>query len=120
MNDLPEHSGNQVFSTQCKRGRGDVRLVEPNCVKGAPHKNLRLYLERHTEVDSESHGPMALRMLEDLCGDDDNRWAEATNAAKNALEARLRMWDAIVDRIVNSRYQTDLSPRSPRSSPEKE
>src|SRR5438046_1267505 len=37
MNDLPEHSGNQVFSTECKRGRGDVRLVEPNCVKRAPN-----------------------------------------------------------------------------------
>jgi hypothetical protein len=61
------------------------------------------YLERHIEVDGESHGPMALRMLEDLCGDDDIRWAEATNAAKSALEARLRMWDAIADRVVHSR-----------------
>jgi len=64
------------------------------------------YLERHIAVDGESHGPMALRMLEDLCGEDDNRWAEATNAAKNALEARLRMWDAIADRVVHSRGQT--------------
>jgi hypothetical protein len=61
------------------------------------------YLERHIEVDGDSHGPMALRMLEDLCGDDDNRWAEATSAAKNALEARLQLWDAILDRVVHSR-----------------
>lgn len=61
------------------------------------------YLERHIEVDGESHGPMALRMLEDLCGDDDNRWAEATSAARKALGARLRMWDAILDRVVHSR-----------------
>ena len=78
------------------------------------------YLERHIEVDGDSHGPMALTMLEDLCGDDDNRWEEATNAAKNALEARLRMWDAIVHRIVHSRDQTDLGPRSPKSSAKKE
>jgi hypothetical protein len=71
------------------------------------------YLERHIEVDGDSHGPMALTMLEDLCGDDDNRWEEATNAAKNALEARLRMWDAIVDRIVHSRDQAGRSPRFP-------
>ena len=71
------------------------------------------YLERHIEVDDESHGPMAIGMLEDLCGHDDTRWAEATSAANNALEARLRMWDAIVDRIVDSRDQTDFSPRSP-------
>lgn len=78
------------------------------------------YLERHIVVDGESHGPMALRMLEELCADDDNRWAEATNAAKNALEARLRMWDAIEHRIVHSRDQTDLGPRSPKSSAKKE
>ncbi|MDQ1473749.1 MAG: hypothetical protein QOJ99_5229 [Bryobacterales bacterium] len=46
---------------------------------------------------------IALRMIEDLCGDDDIRWAEATNAAKKALEARLRMWDAIADRVARSR-----------------
>jgi hypothetical protein len=78
------------------------------------------YLERHIEVDGESHGPMALRMLEELCADDDNRWAEATNAAKNALEARLRMWDAIVDRLVQSRHQAEVGPRSPRIFAEKE
>jgi hypothetical protein len=61
------------------------------------------YLERHIEVDAESHGPMALRMVEDLCADDDDRWAEAMNAAKHALEARLRMWDAIRDSVVHSR-----------------
>jgi hypothetical protein len=64
----------------------------------------RYYLERHIGVDGENHGPMALRMLEELCADDDDGWAEATNAAKNALEARLRMWDAIVDRAVHSRH----------------
>jgi hypothetical protein len=73
------------------------------------------YLERHIEVDGERHGPMALRMLEDLCAGDDNRWAEATNAAKNALEARLRLWDAIVDRIIRSRgSQADPATRFPR------
>jgi hypothetical protein len=63
------------------------------------------YLERHIEIDGESHGPMALKMLDDLCEDDDSRWAEATSAAKSALEARLRMWDAIVDRVIRSREQ---------------
>lgn len=63
------------------------------------------YLERHIEVDSESHGPMALSMIEELCADDENRWVEATVAAKDALEARLRMWDAITNRIARSRDQ---------------
>ncbi len=53
------------------------------------------YLERHIEVDGEEHGPMALRMVADLCGDDDLKWSEATAAATEALRSRLRLWDGI-------------------------
>ena len=60
------------------------------------------YLERHIEVDGESHGPMALAMLEELCADDGTRWAEAANAAKSALAARLRLWDAIRARLESA------------------
>jgi hypothetical protein len=57
------------------------------------------YLERHIEVDGDSHGPMALRMMEDLCGEDPRRKLEAQNAAADALEARAQFWDAILERI---------------------
>lgn len=57
------------------------------------------YLERHIEVDGEEHGPMALRMVSELCGDDDRKWQEAEEAAILAIEARLRLWDGIAARI---------------------
>ncbi len=59
------------------------------------------YLERHIEVDGEDHGPMALRMVSELCGDDDYKWQEAEEAATHALNARLRLWDGIATRIQN-------------------
>ncbi len=61
------------------------------------------YLDRHVEVDGEEHGPMALRMVSDVCGDDENKWAEAEHAAVFALESRLRLWDGIHCRIAAPR-----------------
>jgi len=57
------------------------------------------YLERHIEVDGEDHGPLALRMVADLCGDDDELWNEAGRAAEAALEARLALWDGILETL---------------------
>jgi len=60
------------------------------------YRRLLWYLERHIEVDGEDHGPLARRMVADLCGDDAERWQEAITAAESALASRLRLWDGIV------------------------
>jgi Protein of unknown function (DUF3050) len=64
---------------------------------------FQFYLERHIEVDGDTHGPMALKMISELCGSDATRWREATQAAEQALDARLALWTAIRDRIRLSR-----------------
>ena len=56
---------------------------------------LRWYLDRHIEVDGEDHGPMALRMVSELCGDDPLKWSDAAEAAETALRARIAFWDGI-------------------------
>ena len=57
------------------------------------------YLERHIEIDGEEHGPMALRMVTALCGEDAHRWKEAGDAAESALLARLALWDSILQSL---------------------
>ena len=56
---------------------------------------LRWYLDRHIEVDGEDHGPMALQMVSELCGNDPVKWSEAAEAAESALRARIAFWDGI-------------------------
>jgi len=53
------------------------------------------YLERHIEVDGDHHSHLAHQMTAELCGTDETKWAEATEAVQAALEARLGLWDAI-------------------------
>ena len=57
------------------------------------------YLARHIEVDGEEHTPMAMQMVADLCGDDDARWDECSATINTALNARVRLWDGIVQAL---------------------
>jgi len=64
---------------------------------------LKYYLERHIEVDGDHHARMAYKMTEMLCGNDDNKWEEATEAVLLALHHRLHLWDAINKNIISTK-----------------
>jgi hypothetical protein len=57
---------------------------------------FRYYLERHIEVDGGHHGEIARRMTDLLCGADARKAEEAAQAANEAIEARLALWDGIL------------------------
>lgn len=57
--------------------------------------DLRYYLQRHIDVDGEHHGPLALSMVEQLVGNDDEKYVQALAAARTALLNRIALWDAV-------------------------
>jgi hypothetical protein len=58
-------------------------------------EDFRYYLCRHIGLDEGEHGPMAVRLVMSLCGNDEARWQDAEEAAVTALEARRDLWDAV-------------------------
>ena len=59
-------------------------------------KSFIYYLDRHIGLDEDEHTPAALKMVKQLCENDETKWAEATRAAQKAMQARITFWDGIL------------------------
>ena len=59
------------------------------------------YLERHIEVDGDSHGPAARRLLEYVVDGNHEQWRIASHAALSAITARRRLWDGVLIDLDN-------------------
>lgn len=64
---------------------------------------FHFYLNRHIHLDEDFHAPLSLRLMNGLCGNDDEKHAQATTAAIHAIDARIRLWDGVQQAIENNR-----------------
>lgn len=82
-------------------GREDVipdmfaRLVESSSLVGVRVDRMVHYLKRHIEVDANDHGPLARKLVDQLCGGHVARKHEATAAAVRAIGQRIALWDGL-------------------------
>ncbi len=79
------------------------RLLAAAGVDPAQAPTFHHYLNRHVHLDEDFHGPLSMRLLDALCGDDPKRLEEAATAAEEAICARIRFWDGVRDAIRAAR-----------------
>ncbi|MEO9954333.1 DUF3050 domain-containing protein [Nonlabens sp.] len=66
---------------------------------------IKYYFDRHIELDGDEHGPMAHKMVALLCGDNQSKWEEAIQVAKEALQSRIELFDGILEEIKESELE---------------
>jgi len=100
--DIAENAELHRLAAAFGRGREDVipsmfvQLLERLAsAEPARFGRFLFYLRRHVDLDGDSHGPAALRLIERVCGADPRLRREALETACSCLEARLRVWDEI-------------------------
>ncbi|MBK5970570.1 MULTISPECIES: DUF3050 domain-containing protein [Thiorhodovibrio] len=79
------------------------RLLSDMDITEADAPSFHYYLKRHIHLDEDFHGPLSLQLLEHLCGDDPEKHTEAEAAAEEAICARIRFWDGVLEAIETAR-----------------
>jgi hypothetical protein len=72
------------------------------------------YLDRHIELDGDHHGPLSLKMLDLLCDGDEQKIAEAEEAALDAIRARIAFWDGVLAAMQESHEPEEKAPQNRR------
>jgi Protein of unknown function (DUF3050) len=81
-----------------------LRKILPGARKtNDPLRHFVYYIERHIELDGDSHGPMGRELLDGLVADSPQTDERALHAACNSIKARIDLWDGTLSVLRDMR-----------------
>ena len=102
LNDSPNH----IIAAMFTFGREEVipdmfRLIIKTIDKdlNGNLKNFIYYLDRHIGLDEDEHTPAALKMIKELCNNDESKWEQTVECGKSVMQSRITFWDGILTQI---------------------
>jgi hypothetical protein len=81
-----------------------------------PLRHFVYYIERHIELDGDSHGPMGRELLDGLVAGSPQKDERALHAACDSIKARIDLWDGTLSllRDMRTKKATPLIQASAR------
>jgi hypothetical protein len=85
---------------------------------GAKHnndevRNFIYYIDRHIELDGDSHGPKGRELLDDLIANSPHNGERALKAACSSIKARIGLWNGTLSELRNNSTADRLQLSAP-------